>query len=80
MNPELGNREFETAKLIASKLLSMGFEVRTGVAKTGIVALLRGAQPGQTVPGCEPIKTEVSSSGHGHRWRRERDENRWPGG
>jgi len=49
MNPELGNREFETAKLIASKLLSMGFEVRTGVAKTGIVALLRGAQPGQTV-------------------------------
>jgi amidohydrolase len=49
MNPELGNREFETAKLIASKLLSMGFEIRTGVAKTGVVALLRGSQPGQTV-------------------------------
>lgn len=49
MNPELGNREFETAKLIASKLLSMGFEIRTGVGKTGVVALLRGAHPGQTV-------------------------------
>jgi len=49
MNPELGNREFETAKLIASKLLAMGFEIRTGVGKTGVVALLRGAQPGQTV-------------------------------
>ncbi|MFC2168279.1 M20 family metallopeptidase [Acidobacteriota bacterium] len=49
MNPELGNREFETAKLIASKLLSLGFEIRTGVGKTGVVALLRGAQPGQTV-------------------------------
>lgn len=49
MNPELGNREIETAKLIASKLLSMGFEIRTGVGKTGVVALLRGARPGQTV-------------------------------
>lgn len=49
MNPELSNREYETAKLIASKLLSMGFEIRTGVAKTGVVALLRGGQPGQTV-------------------------------
>ena len=49
MNPELGNREHETAKLIASKLLALGFEIRTGVANTGVVALLRGAQPGQTV-------------------------------
>ena len=49
MNPELGNREFETAKLIASKLLALGFEIRTGVAKTGVVALLRGTQHGQTV-------------------------------
>lgn len=49
MNPELGNREYETGKLIASKLLSLGFEIRTGVAKTGVVALLRGAQSGQTV-------------------------------
>ncbi|MGD2246213.1 MAG: M20 family metallopeptidase [Candidatus Aminicenantes bacterium] len=49
MNPELSNREYETAKLIASELLSLGFELRTGVAKTGVVALLRGSQPGQTV-------------------------------
>jgi amidohydrolase len=49
MNPELGNREYETAKLVAAKLTSLGFEVRTGVAKTGVVGLLRGGQPGPTV-------------------------------
>jgi amidohydrolase len=46
MNPELANREVETAKLIASRLEPLGFEVRTGVAKTGVVAVLRGGQPG----------------------------------
>lgn len=49
MNPELGNREFETAKLVASKLISLGLEIKTGVAKTGVVALLRGSQQGFTV-------------------------------
>lgn len=49
MNPELGNRELETAKLIASKLSSLGLEVKTGVAGTGVVGLLRGALPGPTV-------------------------------
>jgi len=49
MNPELGNREFETARLISAKLESLGFEVRTGVAKTGVVAVLRGSQPGPAV-------------------------------
>src|SRR5512137_128917 len=49
MNPELGNREVETAKLIASKLRPLGFEVRDGVAKTGVVAVLRGAQAGPAV-------------------------------
>jgi amidohydrolase len=49
MNPELGNREFETARLIATTLQPLGFEVRTGVAKTGIVAVLRGGQPGPAV-------------------------------
>jgi len=49
MNPELSNREFEAAKLVASKLLSLGLEIRTGVAKTGVIALLRGPQAGQTV-------------------------------
>lgn len=49
MNPELGNREVETARLIAAKLEPLGFEVRTGVAKTGVVAVLRGGQPGPAV-------------------------------
>ncbi|MCX6568510.1 MAG: M20 family metallopeptidase [Candidatus Aminicenantes bacterium] len=49
MNPELGNREFETARLISAKLEPLGFEVRTGVAKTGVVAILRGSQPGPAV-------------------------------
>jgi amidohydrolase len=49
MNPELGNREVETARLIASTLEPLGFEVRTGVAKTGVVAVLRGGQPGPSV-------------------------------
>jgi amidohydrolase len=41
-NPELGNREFRTAKLIANHLESLGMEVRTGVAHTGVVGILRG--------------------------------------
>jgi amidohydrolase len=49
MNPELGNREVETARLIASRLEPLGFEVRTGVAKTGVVAVLRGGQPGPAI-------------------------------
>lgn len=49
MNPELSNREFETAKLVASKLMSLGLEIKTGVAKTGVVALLRGSQQEYTV-------------------------------
>ncbi|MFC1629266.1 amidohydrolase, partial [Gemmatimonadota bacterium] len=34
-NPELGNREFETAALVAAHLITLGLEVRTGVAHTG---------------------------------------------
>jgi amidohydrolase len=49
MNPELGNREFETSNLIASKLLSFGLEVKTGIAKTGVTGLLRGAEQGMTI-------------------------------
>ena len=44
-NPELGNREFETAKLIAAHLRSIGIEVKTGVAHTGLVGILRGRRP-----------------------------------
>ena len=49
MNPELGNREVETARLIAGRLGTLGLEVRTGVARTGVVAVLRGAQTGPAV-------------------------------
>jgi amidohydrolase len=48
-NPELSNREFRTSKLVGAHLKSLGLEVRTGVAKTGVVALLRGGRPGPTI-------------------------------
>ncbi len=44
-NPELGNREFRTAKLVAEHLRSLGLEVQTGVAHPGLVALLVGGTP-----------------------------------
>ena len=48
-NPELGNREFRTAKLVADHLRGLGIEVRTGVAHTGVVGLLKGGKPGPVV-------------------------------
>lgn len=49
-NPELGNREFETAKLVAEHLRALGFdEVRTGIAHTGVVGILKGGLPGPVV-------------------------------
>jgi amidohydrolase len=48
-HPELGNRETRTAKIIAAHLKSLGIEVKEGVAKTGVVGILRGAKPGPCV-------------------------------
>ena len=48
-HPELGNRETRTAKLVADHLRSLGNEVKTGVAHTGVVGLLRGGRPGPVV-------------------------------
>ncbi len=48
-NPELGNREFKTAEKIAKHLRSLGIEVTTGVAHTGVVGLLKGNTPGKVV-------------------------------
>ncbi len=48
-NPELSNREFNTAKKIAKHLKSLGIEVQTGIAKTGVVGLLRGNTTGKVV-------------------------------
>jgi len=48
-HPELSNREFRTAEKVAAHLRSLGLEVRTGVAKTGVVGVLRGGKPGPVV-------------------------------
>jgi len=48
-HPELGNREFRTSKLVAEHLRALGLEVQTGVAHTGVVAVLRGGKPGPVV-------------------------------
>jgi amidohydrolase len=48
-HPELGNRETETAKFVAEKLRSFGLEPKTGVAKTGVVAVIEGGKPGPVV-------------------------------
>ena len=49
-NPELGNREVATAALAADHLRALGFDdVRTGIAHTGVVAVLRGGLPGPVV-------------------------------
>src|SRR5256714_1925244 len=48
-HPELGNRETRTAKIVADHLRSLGIEVKTGVAHTGVVGVLRGGRPGKVV-------------------------------
>ena len=48
-NPELSNREFETAEYIVSHLKSLGIEVQTGIAHTGVVGVIRGGRPGPVV-------------------------------
>ena len=79
-HPELGNREFRTAALVADHLRALGLdEVRTGVAHTGVVGLLKGALPGPVValradmdglPVTEevdlPFKSQVRGEWNGH--------------
>ncbi len=48
-HPELGNREFRTAKIVADHLRALGLEVREKVAYTGVVGLLKGGRPGPVV-------------------------------
>lgn len=47
--PELSNREFETAKYVAKHLRSLGLEIQTGVAHTGVVAKLKGGKKGPLI-------------------------------
>ena len=48
-HPELSNREVRTAKIIADHLRSLGMEVKEGVAKTGVVGILKGGKPGPVI-------------------------------
>jgi len=48
-HPELSNREYHTAEYIAGYLKKLGLDVQTGVAKTGVVAILHGGLPGPVV-------------------------------
>ncbi len=48
-NPELGNREVRTSKLVADHLRALGLDVKTGIATTGVVAVLKGGKPGPRI-------------------------------
>ncbi len=48
-HPELSNREFRTAEMVAKHLKSLGIEVQSGVAHTGVVGVLKGGKPGPVV-------------------------------
>src|SRR5688572_32917761 len=48
-NPELGNREVKTAAYVVVRLRSFGLEPQTGIARTGVVAILKGGRPGPVV-------------------------------
>jgi len=48
-HPELGNRETRTAKMVADHLRKLGLEVKESVAKTGVVAILKGGKPGPCI-------------------------------
>ena len=66
-HPELGYQEVRTAGIVARELQSLGLEVTTGIAKTGVVALLEGARPGPVVllrfdMDALPIKEETGAA------------------
>ena len=48
-HPELSNREVKTAKMVEDQLRKLGLEVRTGIAKTGVVGILKGGLPGPVI-------------------------------
>lgn len=78
-HPELGNRETRTSKLVADRLRELGIEVKTPIAHTGVIGLLRGGKPGRVValradmdalPVTEqvdvPFKSTVRTTYNGH--------------
>src|SRR5258705_1420701 len=48
-HPELGEQETRTAALVAAHLNALGLEVKTGIAGTGVVGILKGGRPGPVV-------------------------------
>src|SRR5690606_10710120 len=48
-HPELGDQEFRTGSLVAEHLRNLGLEVRSKIARTGVVGILKGGKPGPTV-------------------------------
>ncbi|MFT4154194.1 amidohydrolase [Parafilimonas sp.] len=48
-HPELSNREYNTSKYVADYLSTLGMDVQTGIGKTGVVGILKGAKPGPVV-------------------------------
>ncbi|HEY3429183.1 MAG TPA: amidohydrolase [Cyclobacteriaceae bacterium] len=48
-NPELSNREVKTAAKVAEHLKSLGIDVQTGIARTGVVGILKGGKPGPVI-------------------------------
>lgn len=66
-HPELGNREFKTSAYIIEQLKGLGLEVKTGIAKTGVIAILQGAKPGPVIAlradmDALPVKERVNIS------------------
>src|SRR5690606_788473 len=48
-HPELGGHEVRTAATVAAELRALGLQPRTGIARTGVVAVLKGARPGPRI-------------------------------
>ncbi len=66
-NPELSNREFKTSAYIIDHLKNLGLEIQSGVAKTGVIAILKGGKPGPVMAlradmDALPVKERVNIS------------------
>jgi len=81
-HPELGDQEQRTSRLAAEHLRRLGLEVRTDVARTGVVGILKGAKPGRTIalradmdalPIKEPEGLPFVSKAKGRHWGKEVD-------
>ena len=79
-HPELGDQENRTSRIVSEHLRNLGLEVRTGVARTGVVGILKGAKPGRTValradmdalPVKEPEGLPFASEAKGKHWGKE---------